>query len=95
MYFVPLSQLESVELVVHSLRAAGGQAECPQCPAYKVCTRQCLSIASAVGKMLEEGSLPQLTGESTATQNESKPDTDPDKPSGGAGGGSGHLKVIK
>jgi hypothetical protein len=95
MYFVPLSQIESVELVAHALRAAGGEADCTQCPVYRVCMKQCLTIADAVGQMLADGSLPKIGGEpEPAPQPEKKPpEEDPDKPSGG--GGRGRLKVIK
>lgn len=94
MYFVPLSQLESVELVIHSLKVAGGEAECRQCPAYRVCTKQCLSIAAAVGTMLQNGSLPQFSSES-ATTGRSPSDDNPDEPDGGAPAGKGRLKIVK
>ena len=58
MYLIPLNQAESVALVVHALRMAGGQADCGGCPAHKVCTRQCLTIAAAVDGMLAAGTLP-------------------------------------
>ncbi len=60
MFFIPLTQSESVELVIHALRAAGGQADCSVCPARRVCMKQCLTIAESVQKMLEDGSLPML-----------------------------------
>lgn len=88
MYFVPLSQIESVELVIHALRSAGGQADCSQCPARKVCMKQCLTIAEAVARMAEEGSLPFVGEEPLAPQ----PPRQPAAPTGGAGG---HLKVLK
>ena len=95
MYFVPLSQLESVELVVHSLRAAGGEADCSSCPVRKVCMKQCLTIANTVGQMLADGTLPQLGVGSAAPSVEKNPaETEPDKPSGG-GPGKGRLKVVK
>ncbi len=92
MYFVPLSQIESVELVVHALRAAGGEADCSQCPAYKVCMKQCLAVATAVSTMLAEGNLPQIGGEPEPVPQGDPPET-PQPPSGGAG--KGRLKVIK
>lgn len=96
MYFVPLSQLDSVELLVHSLKAAGGEADCTMCPAYKVCTKQCLTIARAVEKMLVDGSLPQIGGDPAPEPLKSQePDPDPDKPSGGGSGARGRLKVVK
>jgi hypothetical protein len=60
MFFIPLNQLESVELVIHALRMAGGQADCSSCPAQRVCMKQCLPIAEAVGKMLQAGTLPAI-----------------------------------
>ena len=68
--------------MIHALHAAGGTADCTMCPAYRVCTKQCLTIAAAVERMIADGSLPQL-GE-----------TPPPEPSP-EGGGGGHLKVIK
>ncbi len=78
MYFVPLSQLESVELLVHSLKAAAGQADCTMCPAYKVCMHQCLLIAKSVERMLEDGSLPVV-----GSPESSSSDDDTDPPGGG------------
>ncbi|ORJ62045.1 hypothetical protein [Geothermobacter hydrogeniphilus] len=90
MYLIPLTQIESVELVIHALRAAGGQADCSTCPAHKVCMQQCLSIADAVQRMLGEGSLPNLDAE-LAPEKEPETPTDPSPdPSPG-----GHLKRIK
>jgi len=63
MYFVPLSQFESVELVVHALRAAAGEADCKQCPAHKVCMKQCLLIADSIQAMISNGTLPALDSE--------------------------------
>jgi hypothetical protein len=82
MFFIPLNQLESVELVVHALRMAGGQADCSSCPARRVCMKQCLTIAEAVGKMVQSGTLPTL-GQA------------PDPVPAPAGPTGGHLKVIK
>lgn len=96
MYFVPLSQLDSVELLLHSLKAAGGEADCTMCPAYKVCMKQCLTIAKAVGQMLEDGSLPQIGGETAPEVPQNmEAQTDPDKPSGGGPGVKGRLKIVK
>jgi hypothetical protein len=80
MFFIPLNQLESVELVIHALRMAGGEADCSSCPARRVCMKQCLTIAEAVGKMLQGGTLPTI-GEAPASA--------PAEPTGG------HLKVVK
>lgn len=63
MFFIPLSQLESVELVIHALRVAGGVADCKQCPARRVCMKQCLTIADSVQAMLGSGTLPALDAE--------------------------------
>lgn len=60
MFLIPLNQLESVELVIHSLKMAAGEADCTTCPAYKVCMKQCLTIAAAVEDMLHMDALPQL-----------------------------------
>jgi len=96
MYFVPLSHLESVELLVHSLKAAAGEADCTMCPAYKVCMKQCLSIARAVEQMLENGALPQVGAEpDPAPSGGPEPEPDPDQPSGGGTGGKARLKVVK
>lgn len=91
MYFVPLSQLESVELLVHSLKAAAGEADCSVCPAFKVCMKQCLVIANSVEQMLQSGTLPEIgkVQEETAAPEDS---TDP--PVGGSTN-KGRLKVIK
>lgn len=67
MFFIPLNQVESVQLVVNALKMAGGAADCTSCPAYRVCMKQCLSIAAAVEQMIAEGTLPSL-GEEPATQ---------------------------
>ena len=91
MYLVPLTQLESVELLIHSLKAAGGEADCTMCPAYRVCMKQCLAIARSVEQMLEHGTLPMLSEEPETTA--SAPDGEPDPPSGGAG--KGGLRVVK
>jgi hypothetical protein len=83
MFFIPLNQLESVELVVHALRMAGGQADCSSCPARRVCMKQCLTIAESVGKMLQDGNLPTLGAKPT--------DPGPAPPASPGG----HLKVVK
>jgi hypothetical protein len=91
MFFIPLSQLESVELVIHALRAAGGQADCTACPAYRVCMKQCLTIADAVSRMSENGILPELTsdGEPEPAGRGTSTEDGKDKPSRKG------LKVIK
>lgn len=82
MFFIPLSQLESVELVIHALRAAGGQADCASCPAARVCMQQCLTIAEAVQKMVQAGTLPVLGEE-------------PEPPAGATPPAKGRLQVVK
>ena len=95
MFFVPLAQLDSVELLVHSLKTAGGEADCRTCPATKVCMKQCLTIAKAVGQMLEEGTLPQIGAEPEGVSEPlEQPETVPTKPAGSPRG-KGGLKVIK
>ncbi|TRO82222.1 hypothetical protein [Trichloromonas acetexigens] len=88
MFFIPLSQIESVELVIHALRAAGGQADCTACPAYRVCMKQCLTIADTVSRMARQGTLPVIDE-----------DESPEPPSSGGGGpgrpAKGGLKVVK
>ncbi len=98
MYFVPLTQLESVELVIHSLKAAGGEADCSQCPAHKVCMKQCLTIAGAVEKMLYDGTLPQVSDEpqtAPVTEQPEPPDDEPDPPDNSGPTGSRRLSVVK
>ena len=60
MYLIPLTQVESVELVIHALRAAGGKADCSTCPVRKVCMQQCLAIADSIVRMVETNTLPVL-----------------------------------
>lgn len=91
MYLVPLSQLESVELLVHSLKAAAGEADCTMCPAYRVCMKQCLTIARSVEQMLEQGSLPQL-GENSSGPEGREEDARPSAPELPPKGG---LRVVK
>ncbi|WP_305042227.1 hypothetical protein [Geoalkalibacter sp.] len=86
MFFIPLNQVESVELVVNALKMAGGAADCTTCPAYRVCMKQCLGIAAAVEKMIADGSLPSL-GEEPVAQTTPTAETEEKKAPG--------LKVIK
>lgn len=58
MYFIPLNQAESVALMIHALRIAGGRADCSTCPVRKVCQQQCLAIADGVERLWQEGHLP-------------------------------------
>ncbi|MBR5346434.1 MAG: hypothetical protein IK129_02200 [Deltaproteobacteria bacterium] len=58
MYFIPLNQTESVQMVINALRIAGGSSDCSLCPASRVCSKQCLAVADAVASMLERDILP-------------------------------------
>ena len=87
MYLIPLTQLESVDLVVHALRSAGGAADCSVCPVRKVCTKQCLAVADGIARLLAANSLPSL-GESPA-------ETEPPPPAPAPGGGGTRLRVVK
>ena len=89
MFLIPLNQIESVDLVIHALRAAGGEADCTMCPVRKVCTKQCLAVADGIREMVASGTLPAMD------LLRDEPDEDPpDKPEGG-GPGSPHLRVVK
>ncbi len=88
MFFIPLSHPLSVELVIHALRVAGGQADCSTCPAQKVCMKQCLTIAESVAKMVEADTLPSLEMEGG-----DQPGPEPAAPR--EGGRENHLKVVK
>ena len=63
MFFLPLNQPESVALVIHSLRVAGGDADCSTCPVRRVCMKQCLTIANSLQQMIDHGTLPSLEEE--------------------------------
>ena len=93
MYFVPLTQLESVELLIHSLKAAAGEADCSMCPARKVCMKQCLTIANSVEQMLQSGAIPQM-GETVSEDSVSEPDEE-QKLSPSDSKGKRRLKVVK
>jgi hypothetical protein len=92
MYFVPLTQLESVELLVHSLKAAAGEADCTMCPSRRVCMKQCLTIATSIEQMLEGGTLPQFS-ENHNEEPEMSSDDDSNPPAGPAG--KSGLRVVK
>ncbi len=85
MFFIPLNQVESVQLVIHALKAAGGEADCRSCPVRRVCMKQCLSIAAAVEEMVAQGALPSLA----------PPPSDPGDDQPPRGGGRPGLKVVK
>lgn len=88
MFLIPLNQIESVDLVVHALRAAAGEADCSMCPVRKVCMKQCLTLAEGIQKMAVSNNLP------TMDFLEGRDDDDP--PSGPVpGGGGSHLRIIK
>lgn len=99
MYFVPLSQLESVELMVHALRAASGEVDCNQCPVRRVCMKQCLTIADSVQSMIDNGTLPALDTEAEPEQNapfHDDPAPEPNsKPAKKPTVRKGHLEVVK
>jgi len=96
MFFIPLTQVESVELVIHALRAAAGEADCSACPARQVCMKQCLSIAETVSRMVEEGTLPVIEAGPDSPETAAR-ETAPteDQPAPETSSGKGHLKVIK
>jgi len=71
MYFVPLTQFESVELVIHVLRNANGDT-CIGCPAKSVCMRQCETVGNAIQELLISGNLPQI-GNSDEVEEEVNP----------------------
>ncbi len=91
MFLIPLNQIESVDLVIHALRAAGGEADCTMCPVRKVCTKQCLTVAEGIAQMVATNTLPNmdmLQG-TTSVEPQGGPE-DPDR------GGSGtHLRIVK
>jgi len=88
MFLLPLNQVESVELVIHALRAAGGAADCSACPVRRVCTKQCLAIADGIARLLTTDSLPNLAPASGETS--PPPPPEPDR-----GGGGPRLRVVK
>ena len=88
MFLIPLNQIESVDLVIHALRAAAGEADCSMCPVRKVCTKQCLSVADGIQQMVATNSLPSM--------DLLRQDPDEDPPDGPENGGAGsHLRVVK
>ena len=90
MFLIPLNQIESVDLVIHALLAAGGEADCSMCPVRKVCTKQCLALADGIRQMVANNSLPNMD-----LVNEIEDDPT-DEPNGPDGGGSGpHLRIVK
>lgn len=65
MYFIPLNQSESVELVIHALRVAAGTADCTTCPVRRVCMKQCVTLGEAIARMWQEGVIPSDDSEPT------------------------------
>jgi hypothetical protein len=91
MFLIPLNQIESVDLVIHALRAAGGEADCSMCPVRKVCTKQCLSVAAGIQQMVATNSLPN-----TAMIQGDKDEGPFNRPDGPDNGGAGsHLRIVK
>ena len=86
MYLIPLNQIESVELVVHALKAAAGEADCTTCPAHRVCMKQCLSVAEGIERLLDEEVLPALDGLAEPVQTAAAPEPET---------AGSHLKIIK
>jgi hypothetical protein len=98
MFFIPLSQLESVGLVVHSLRAAAGEVDCSQCPVRKVCMQQCLTIADSIESMIKSGTLPTLgegDEESDAEEKVAAAEEEKQDEQSKGKGKKGHLEIIK
>ena len=91
MFLIPLNQIESVDLVIHALRAAGGEADCTMCPVRKVCTKQCLAVAAGIQQMIATNSLPDM-GLIQRGEDEG-PSDEPDGPD--RGGTSSHLRIVK
>ena len=89
MFLIPLNQIESVDLVIHALRAAGGDADCSVCPVRRVCTKQCLAIADGIQQMVATNSLPSMDVPIDET-----PGGPPDEPDG-YGSGASHLRIVK
>ena len=88
MFLIPLNQIESVDLVIHVLRAAGGDADCRICPVHRVCTKQCLTLADGIQKMVASNSLPSMN-----LRRETSDEDPPDRPGGGPPGQ--HLRIVK
>lgn len=86
MYLIPLNQIESVELVIHALKAAAGEADCTSCPAHRVCMKQCLSIATGIERLFDEASMPMLEPRDDNSPEPEVPTPAEDHP---------HLKRIK
>jgi hypothetical protein len=91
MFLIPLNQIESVDLVIHALRAAAGAADCTMCPVRKVCTKQCLAVADGIQQMVATNSLPSMDLLQSDKQKETSAGPDgPDR-----GGSGSHLRIVK
>lgn len=91
MFLIPLNQIESVDLVIHALRAAGGEADCTMCPVRKVCTKQCLAVAEGIQQMVATNTLPNMDMLLEGASEE--PQDGPEDP--GSGGSGPHLRIVK
>ena len=87
-FLIPLNQIESVDLVIHALRMAGGDADCSMCPVRKVCTKQCLAVAAGIQQMVATNSLPNMDmlQDEKGKRRPEGPDT---------GGAGSHLRIVK
>jgi hypothetical protein len=96
MFLIPLNQAESVQLVIHALRVAGGTADCTSCPVRRVCMKQCLAIAESLQGMIDSGTLPSVGAKEESVPPAPAPprEGEPEKPAPQPGK-NGHLKIIK
>lgn len=69
MFFIPLNQAESVELVIHALRVAAGTADCTTCPVRRVCMKQCATLGESIDRMWQGGIIPNDDPEPTPPPN--------------------------
>lgn len=90
MFLIPLNQIESVDLVVHALRVAGGEADCSMCPVRKVCTKQCLAVAEGIQQMVVTNTLPYMGQDHAAHEEDLDGSEEP-----GSGGAGSHLRIVK
>lgn len=91
MFLIPLNQIESVDLVIHALRTAAGEADCTMCPVRKVCTKQCLAVADGIQQMVATNTLPNMDMlREPASEDLSEGPDDPDN-----GGSGSHLRIVK
>ena len=92
MYFIPLNQTESVQMVINALRIAGGTSDCSLCPASRVCSKQCLAVADAVASMLERDILPVVDAWPTSGKT---PKTGQDGEGASRPGARASLHIVK